>query len=209
MKKFIPILALICCVAFIHAQDEASEEKSTPVIIRCGASIDVDSSPLYIVDGVPFSDEEVLKKLTPVDMVSIEVIKGLDAAVLYGVLGKNGVILIQTKNATFQNHSSSKCLTTKYPFKIDCVANKDWFVYQDVYNALEAKVPSIDIQNDSYPTKVPRIRLRGQEITEVIVDGVRYDLSILNSLGPNSIETIKVAASAAALTYYNFPSSHN
>ena len=44
----------------------------------------------------------------------------------------------------------------------------------------------------------PVFSIRGDTNTIVIVDGIRYDASILNAINPNDIESIKVAPSAAA-----------
>ena len=70
------------------------------------------NSPLYIVDGVPFSSETIgfvqtstntptptspLNTLTPSEIESIEVLKDADATAIYGSRGANGVVLITTK----------------------------------------------------------------------------------------------------------------
>jgi len=63
--------------------------------------------PLYIVDGVEvkLSKDEKGNQVSPLSIIpqdeieTIEVLKGADAAKLYGEKGgKNGVILIKTKN---------------------------------------------------------------------------------------------------------------
>lgn len=70
------------------------------------------SSPLYIVDGVPFGSDPVektiggfsaaldfspLNTINPADIESIDVLKDADATAIYGSRGANGVILITTK----------------------------------------------------------------------------------------------------------------
>ena len=52
--------------------------------------------PLYIIDDKSISNEN-LKKINPSDIENIEVIKGNQAAVLYGQKGINGVLIITTK----------------------------------------------------------------------------------------------------------------
>lgn len=70
------------------------------------------NSPLYLIDGVPYSSEAVgnsrttsvmptlanpLNSINPLDIESIEVLKDADATAIYGSRGANGVVLITTK----------------------------------------------------------------------------------------------------------------
>lgn len=75
-----------------------------------GGNIDADlaySSPLYVIDGVQTSLEDLagygvsnidfLASLNPSDIASIDVLKDASAAAIYGSRGANGVIIIETK----------------------------------------------------------------------------------------------------------------
>ncbi|MGN8069341.1 SusC/RagA family TonB-linked outer membrane protein [Mucilaginibacter sp. SG564] len=65
------------------------------------------SNPLYVIDGVPISDDEVrafdqtgtnfLASLNPNDVESVDILKDAAAAALYGSRAANGVVLIKTK----------------------------------------------------------------------------------------------------------------
>ena len=70
------------------------------------------NSPLYLIDGVPYSSEALgntrstyvlpgvanpLNSINPDDIASIEVLKDADATAIYGSRGANGVVLITTK----------------------------------------------------------------------------------------------------------------
>ena len=70
------------------------------------------NQPLYIIDGVPFSDSDLgdyrtgiafpggvspLNSIDPNAIASIEVLKDADATAIYGSRGANGVVLITTK----------------------------------------------------------------------------------------------------------------
>ena len=70
------------------------------------------NSPLYLIDGVPYSSEAVgnsrstsvlpslanpLNSINPSDIESIEILKDADATAIYGSRGANGVVLITTK----------------------------------------------------------------------------------------------------------------
>ena len=59
-----------------------------------------DTSPLYILDGVPFHPGSggALTGVNPLDIESVKVLKGAEAGI-YGIDGANGVIVITTKRA--------------------------------------------------------------------------------------------------------------
>ena len=69
---------------------------STDIRIRSSLSITQSNYPLLVVNGVPFDGS--LKDIDANDIKSMSVLKGLNASVLYGSEGRNGVILIQTKS---------------------------------------------------------------------------------------------------------------
>ncbi len=63
------------------------------IILRGNRSISGSSEPLYIVDGVPGS----FTNINPDDVESITVLKGPNAAALYGSTASNGAVVITTK----------------------------------------------------------------------------------------------------------------
>ena len=81
--------------------------------IRGRNSLRVDgNSPLYIIDGVPYSSEATgspftatgfpsgispLNSISPEAIESIEILKDADATAIYGSRGANGVVLVTTK----------------------------------------------------------------------------------------------------------------
>ncbi len=96
---------------------------ATNIIIRGLNSITGNNQPLFVVNGVPFdggtNDQGVaffdgqnessrFLDLDPNSIESVNVLKGLSASVLYGERGRNGVILITTKNAGTAGVSKKK-----------------------------------------------------------------------------------------------------
>ena len=87
---------------------------STKITIRGNSSLTDNNQPLWIVDGVPFSDNQTSNAsvyggydrggtnfdLNPEDIESISVLKGPNAAALYGARAGNGVILVTTKKGS-------------------------------------------------------------------------------------------------------------
>lgn len=68
---------------------------STMVRIRGIGSINA-NSPLYIVDDVPISQNNI-NTINPEDIASVQVLKDASSTALYGVRGANGVVVIKTK----------------------------------------------------------------------------------------------------------------
>lgn len=69
--------------------------------IRGTGSINASSSPLYVVDGIPFDGN--LASINPNDIESLTVLKDASAAALYGSRGANGVVMITTKRGSDGN----------------------------------------------------------------------------------------------------------
>lgn len=105
-----PLAALQGRVAGLNiASNSGLPGGSFQVQLRGVNSLSNGSSPLYIIDGIPFSDESMnqftlangnqspLSLINPKDIERIDVLKDADATAIYGSRGGNGVILITTK----------------------------------------------------------------------------------------------------------------
>jgi len=66
------------------------------VLLRGNRSISGSSEPLYILDGIALGGN--MSNISPDDIVSISVLKGANAAALYGSRANNGAIVIVTKS---------------------------------------------------------------------------------------------------------------
>lgn len=69
------------------------------------------NAPIYVVDGVPIPD---ISRLNPNDIESITVLKGANAAALYGSEGVNGALMITTKKGTIGQQRVSFNNTTTF-----------------------------------------------------------------------------------------------
>ena len=90
---------------------------STKITLRGNSSLTDNNQPLWVVDGVPFNDNNdsgaslyggvdrggASVDINPEDIESISVLKGPNAAALYGSRAGNGVIVITTKKGTKSN----------------------------------------------------------------------------------------------------------
>lgn len=92
---------------------------SSRIVIRGETSLTGDNQPLFIVDGVPIDNTpnttysgtagtfvdygNPASEINPEDIASISVLKGPNAAALYGARAANGVIIIKTKSGSDSN----------------------------------------------------------------------------------------------------------
>ncbi|HEU4901683.1 MAG TPA: TonB-dependent receptor plug domain-containing protein, partial [Flavisolibacter sp.] len=60
-----------------------------------GISLRGDGAPMYVVDGVPMTSDTY--NVNPDDIESFTILKGPNAAALYGFAGQNGAVIITTK----------------------------------------------------------------------------------------------------------------
>ena len=90
---------------------------SATIRIRGFSSIEGNSAPLYVVDGVPFSGD--INAINPNDIESTTILKDASATAIYGARGANGVVLLTTRKGTsgkntvefdFQSSVSSRTL---------------------------------------------------------------------------------------------------
>ncbi len=86
-------------VAGVNISQSSSVPGSTPsTIIRGQNSINANSGPYVVVDGIPLSKTGgSLNDINPNDIESMEILKDASAVAIYGTNGANGVILITTK----------------------------------------------------------------------------------------------------------------
>lgn len=96
----------------------------TKVVLRGNRSLQSNGSqPLYVIDGIPVGGS--IADISPNDIASISVLKGGNAAALYGSRANNGAIIVTTKsgegapegvtaNIGFNYQVNSPILLTKY-----------------------------------------------------------------------------------------------
>ncbi|MEX2586203.1 MAG: SusC/RagA family TonB-linked outer membrane protein [Balneolaceae bacterium] len=95
---------------------------SSRVVLRGNRSISGDSQPLYVIDGVPTEGNP--QDLSADNIASIDVLKGPNAAALYGSAAQNGVIMIETNrgqagvsDVSFSSNFMVRTQTLPYNFQ--------------------------------------------------------------------------------------------
>jgi len=120
---------------------------ATRIQIRGNNSFFGNSEPLIVVDGIPYSNDQItttsqvsnggaytsgISNLDPNDIASINVLKGSSAAALYGSRASNGVIIITTKSGSARRAKGTE-ITFKSSFSGETIANLP--EYQNEYGA--------------------------------------------------------------------------
>jgi TonB-linked SusC/RagA family outer membrane protein len=149
-------------LAGVNVAESTGEPGAAPQInIRGVGSISAGNEPLYVIDGVPVSQNfnlqqnvgsqnpnftatriNPLASLNPNDIESIEVLKDASAAAIYGSRGSNGVILISTKRG--RTDSPPQINVRSY------VGVSSAFNTPDLMNAEELIAYTKDSRNNTY-----------------------------------------------------------
>ncbi len=123
------------------------------ISIRGPGSIRSGNGPLYVVDGIPLSNDAVspsgadmgygtqssknpMDFINPDDIASIDVLKDASAAAIYGARGSNGVIIITTKSGKEGKSKidySSQLSVSKIAHKIGLLSTKEFTEKQTEY----------------------------------------------------------------------------
>lgn len=101
-------------VAGVRVTNTQGDIGSSRIVIRGETSIAGENQPLFIVDGIPVDNSQLngqgsgrsfknaIADLNPEDINSMTVLKGPNAAALYGARAAHGAIVITTKNGKGQ-----------------------------------------------------------------------------------------------------------
>ena len=142
------------------------------IVIRGFGSINASSTPLYVVDGIPY--DGAISAINPDDIASISILKDASASVLYGARGANGVVLITTKKGnsdeTVVDLKINVGVSSRAIPRYETVGAKDFMemMYSAYYNAygsnVLAQMQSLFGANEMYnPYDVPLAQLYTEE----------------------------------------------
>lgn len=95
------------------------------ITLRGDRSLRGSSQPLYVIDGAVGVDPTTL---SPDDIASVSVLKGANAAALYGSLAQNGVIIMETK----KGREGKTSVTVSQTYMAQHIY-KNYFPFQFVY----------------------------------------------------------------------------
>lgn len=117
-------------VSGVQITGSGTQGGSTNVIIRGQNSITGNNQPLFVVDGVPIANTDrggdpngsydfgsAISDLNPDDIETFSVLKGPNAAALYGSRAANGVIVITTKKGKSTGGKIRTDISSTYTFE--------------------------------------------------------------------------------------------
>lgn len=132
--------------------------------IRGVATMNGNTNPLWVVDGVQHGNSANLDWLDPSDVERIEILKDASATAIYGSRGANGVILVTTK----AGKAGKMRVDLKADFGVSTLANKldvanlqDWLVAYRQAIANDGKVP-YEAYNGKYDNQLNEIDWQDQ-----------------------------------------------
>lgn len=102
--------------------------------VRGAASVNADSDPLYVVDGVPMT---TLSGINPSDIASIEVLKDAASAAIYGSRGSNGVVIVTTQKGKTGKAKVSFNASVGFQTlekKLDMLSATEWMEFRTRWN---------------------------------------------------------------------------
>ena len=206
--------------AGVRITDSGGTPDSAPNIrIRGGSSLNADSSPLIVIDGVPIGSQNPagvsnpLSLVNPNDVESFTILKDASATAIYGSRASNGVIIITTKKGTSggtQYNFSTNTTFSKAGSGLNMMGSDDYvrFIEQyhpDLVGSLGVDVGSVStseaaqvIQTSAGPREIYNTDWRDEilrtSVTTNAVFSVRTNINdktpFRASLGVNKAEGI-------------------
>jgi TonB-dependent SusC/RagA subfamily outer membrane receptor len=143
--------------SYAFAQEKPSKADATKdvMIVKQRVS-DIPSKALIILDGKVI-DKAKMNAVDPHDIYSVNILKGKNATSIYGKKGKNGVVLITTKNegsdnktvVTFRKYDSTGMQSNIKPLYVIDGVPKDEF---DIKDLDPNQIESISVLKDKSAT---------------------------------------------------------
>ena len=125
-------------VAGVVVTNTSGEPGAYPDIIVRGPVNIRGAGPLYVIDGIPFTDPG--NSFNMQDVENIEIIKDASAAAIYGAAAAGGVILVTTKKgkAGKLQITANGTVGTRKPLNLPKLLSKDDFIKARIANGDDA-----------------------------------------------------------------------
>lgn len=168
--------ALVGQIAGVNIQATEGEAGSAPTIrIRGVGSLNGDSSPLIVVDGLPV-DSDFLGNLDMNEVESFDILKDAASSAIYGSRGSNGVILITTKQG---KTGKTKFSYNSYVGFKEARQSDDY--YFSIAETAEAELAATGTLSDR--TKYKQLIGVDRDWQDVIFDGGKIESHSLSARG--------------------------
>nr|WP_321487478.1 TonB-dependent receptor plug domain-containing protein [uncultured Draconibacterium sp.] len=165
-----------------------------------GFANDPENPPLYIVDGKP-ADE--IESIEPEKIESISVLKDAQAKILYGDKGKNGVIIITTKDAAKARMDDAVVLVDGVPYDGDIKdIDPETIESMEVLKGENAtRIYGVAAKNGAISIKLKGSADFNGKSPLIFLDGEKYT-GDMGDIEPENIQSIDVLKDASAIETY-------
>ncbi|MDR6240907.1 SusC/RagA family TonB-linked outer membrane protein [Aureibacter tunicatorum] len=173
------------------------------IVIRGAGSISGNNSPLYVIDGIIVSNDNIssltdtkqspLASLNPNDIASVSILKDASATALYGARGANGVVVITTKTGaagkTKFNFTARVGNTRRNKNRFEMMNNRQLWEYErkvyevNGYNPDDFRPPSYLTDHANTDWLDLAYRLGQQQSYELSANGGSENTRFFTSLG--------------------------
>lgn len=156
-------------------QNSGEPGGSVSVRIRGVGSLSSSNEPLYVVDGIPYTDG--INNINPNDIERIDVLKDAASAAIYGSRASNGVVLITTKRGKVGKLTTTLDTYTGFSTvnrKIDLLNGPDFarLANQSLANAGEPTNPAWD-----NPSSLPSYDWQDAMFTTAVIHSTNVSIS--------------------------------
>ncbi|TXE09824.1 SusC/RagA family TonB-linked outer membrane protein [Seonamhaeicola algicola] len=170
-----PVKSLEGLVSGLRVIQANGQPGSDPLIrIRGFGSINADSAPLIVLDGVPYSGS--LSSINPQDIESTTVLKDASSTSLYGNKASNGVLLITTKTGK-KNRKPKISFDTRYG--LTQRATKEYNITespQEFYEAYHSVLTNSEFYRQNEAGTPITIEQARQFASDNLIDRLGYNL---------------------------------
>ncbi len=181
----------------------------TNVLIRGNSSLNLNTSPLWIIDGMPIysggglertvgsTSQDPMSLINMNDIESIQVLKDAEATAIYGSRGSNGVIIVTTKSGKVGQSTTNINITSgiiqmgKDPEEIGFANTGEWLTLVDSARANSGLAPFDPFDIIKFFRDDPLAELSREEAENINIDwfdeilrtGYYQDINISSSRG--------------------------
>lgn len=165
-----------------------------------GFANDPENPPLYIVDGKPVAE---IESIEPENIESISVLKDAQAKILYGDKGKNGVIIITTKDAAKAKIDDAVVLVDGVPYDGDIKdIDPETIESMEVLKGENAtRIYGVAAKNGAISIKLKGSADFNGKSPLIFLDGEKYT-GDMGDIEPENIQSIDVLKDASAIEAY-------
>jgi len=176
-------------IAGVQITPPATNTGSARIVIRGNNSITGNNQPLFVIDGIPVDNSSgdgnvrtssntsldygnIAANINSEDIENIEILKGPNAAALYGSRAANGAVLITTKRAsgtkfkvTFNSNSTFQRITEFPDYQDEWGAGNSFRIDNSGSTSNPDRIPNLSVFNRSWGAPMmgqPVISVNGQ-----------------------------------------------